>query len=229
MEVGRTRAGTLVTDTIRRHQERVGHDGDLTTLTKPTGGTVDALELLTADHNRVRGLFALYREAEEADKTDEMAALADKIVTELEVHTTIEEEIFYPAVHDMSEELAEVVDEGVEEHHVAKVLIQELATVETGGDQWKAKLMVLIENVEHHAEEEEQEMFPQIRSSSDASTRESLGQRLETRKTELGAPTAAGAEDLSIGELRDLAKAQQIPGRSKMDAEELRATVDPRG
>ena len=190
---------------------------------------MDALELLTADHNRVRGLFARYREAEEAEKADEMATLAEKIVTELEVHTTIEEEIFYPAVHDMSEELAEVVDEGVEEHHVAKVLIGELATIEAGSDQWKAKLMVLIENVEHHAEEEEQEMFPQIRSSSDATTRESLGQKLEARKSELGAPTAADAEDLSIGELRDLAKEQQIPGRSKMDAEELRATVDPRG
>jgi hemerythrin superfamily protein len=189
---------------------------------------VDALELLTADHNRVRGLFARYRGAEEADKHTEMTSVAGTIVTELEVHTTIEEEIFYPSVHDMSEELAEVVDEGVEEHHVAKVLIEELAATEAGSDQWKAKMTVLIENVEHHADEEEDEMFPQIRSASDADSRESLGQRLEARKAQLGAPTVADAEGLTVAELRDKASEQQIPGRSKMGAEELRATVDPR-
>jgi hemerythrin superfamily protein len=189
---------------------------------------VDALELLTADHNRVRGLFARYRDAEEAEETTEMLNVAEKIVEELEVHTTIEEEIFYPTVHDMSEELGEVVDEGVEEHHVAKVLIEELGAVEAGSDQWKAKMMVLIENVEHHAEEEEGEMFPQIRSSSDADTREMLGKRLAARKAALGAPTADEAAGMTAAELREKASEQQIPGRSKMDAEELRATVDPR-
>jgi hemerythrin superfamily protein len=190
---------------------------------------VDALDLLTADHNRVRGLFARYRAAEEDERADEMLLVAEKLVSELDVHTTIEEEIFYPAIHDLSEDLADVVDEGVEEHHVAKVLIEELGEVESGSDQWKAKMTVLIENVEHHAEEEEQEMFPDIRSASDAATRESLGQRLEARKRALGAPTPEDAEDLSVGELRDMARDQQIPGRSKMDADELRATVDPTG
>ena len=189
---------------------------------------MDALELLTADHNRVRGLFAQYREAEEAEQTEAMLAVAGKIVTELEVHTTIEEEIFYPAVHDLSEDLAEVVDEGVEEHHVAKVLIEELGSLETGSDKWKAKMMVLIENVEHHAEEEEEEMFPDIRAASDEAKRNELGERLEARKAELGAPTPADAEGLSAAELREKAKQQQIPGRSSMDVEELRATVDPR-
>ncbi|MDQ3979786.1 MAG: hemerythrin domain-containing protein, partial [Actinomycetota bacterium] len=59
---------------------------------------MDALSLLTADHNRVRGLFARFQEAEESEDTAQMAQLAEKIFTELEVHATIEEEIFYPAV-----------------------------------------------------------------------------------------------------------------------------------
>jgi hemerythrin superfamily protein len=189
---------------------------------------MNALDLLTADHNRVRGLFARWREAEERDDQGEMITMAAKIIEELEVHTTIEEEIFYPAVHDHSEELADVVDEGVEEHHVAKVLIDELANLEAGQAQWRAKMTVLIENVEHHAEEEEDEMFPMIRSAASATTLEELGERLESRKGALGAPTPADAAELSTGELREKAKEQEIPGRSSMNAEELRATVDPR-
>ena len=189
---------------------------------------MNALELLTADHNRVRGLFARYREAENAENTGEMHSVAEKIIEELEVHTTIEEEIFYPTVHDFSEDLAAVVDEGVEEHHVAKVLIEELGSLEPGTDQWKAKMTVLIENVEHHAEEEESEMFPDIRSAADADTLKRLGERLEARKEALGAPTPADAEGMTVGELREKAKEQLIPGRSKMKVDELRATVDAR-
>ena len=109
---------------------------------------MDALELLTADHNRVRGLFSRFKDAEEADKTAEQAELAGKIVEELEIHTTIEEEIFYPTVHDLSSEIGDVVDEGIEEHRVAKTLIGELPSLEAGSDQWVAKMKVLIEAVE---------------------------------------------------------------------------------
>ena len=62
---------------------------------------MDALELLTADHNRVRGLFSQFKDAEEADKTAEQSELAGKIVEELEIHTTIEDEIFYPTGPDL--------------------------------------------------------------------------------------------------------------------------------
>jgi hemerythrin superfamily protein len=188
---------------------------------------MDALELLTADHNRVRGLFSRFKEADEHDRDAEAAELAGKIVEELEVHTTIEEEIFYPAVHDESEELGDLVDEGLEEHHVAKTLIGELGSLDAGGDEWTAKMKVLIENVEHHAKEEEEEMFPKVRSASDADTRNALAERLEARKAELGAPTAADKERLSTDELREKASEQQIPGRSKMDRDELVATVAP--
>jgi hemerythrin superfamily protein len=186
---------------------------------------MDALDLLIADHNRVKGLFARYQDAMEDDKTSEAEILAAAIHNELTVHTTIEEEIFYPESHDLSEELGESVDEGVEEHHVVKVLLDELEHVEAGSDEWIAKMTVVIESVEHHVEEEESEMFPAVRSHTDAETRESLGERLEARKAELGSPTFVEKRELSLSDLKEKAKDQQIPGRSSMDHDELAATV----
>jgi hemerythrin superfamily protein len=188
---------------------------------------MDALELLTADHNRVRGLFAQFEDAEANADAGALASLTATIREELEVHTTIEEEIFYPAVAGGSEELSDLVDEGVEEHHVVKVLLDEVAGLDAGADQFVAKMKVLIENVEHHAEEEETEMFPKVRSAFEVDRREALGERLDARKGELGAPRLDDREDLSAEELREKAREQQIPGRSTMDAEELAATVDP--
>ena len=188
---------------------------------------MDALSLLTADHNRVRGLFARFQTAEEEENTAQTAELAQKIVTELEVHTTIEEEIFYPAVKGQNEELKDSVDEGVEEHHVAKTLIQEILGLTPEDDAWAAKMKVLIESVEHHAQEEEEELFTEVRKAFDKQALEDLGMRLEARKAELGAPTIADKEHLSTEQLKELAREQEIPGRSSMDREELVATVDP--
>ena len=187
---------------------------------------MDALSLLTADHNRVRGLFTRFQAAHEAEDQTLMVELAGKIFTELDVHTTIEEEIFYPAVRDADEEIAETIEEGLQEHHVAKVLMEELGQVEGGSDEWVAKMQVLIENVEHHAEEEETEMFPALRQRMDTQALEDLAARLDARKHDLGAPTLADKIGLTDEELRELAKEQEIPGRSKMDKEELAATVD---
>ena len=187
---------------------------------------MDALSLLTADHNRVRGLFARFQEAEEKDDTATMTELAAKIIVELEVHTTIEEEIFYPEVKGADEELKDTVDEGIEEHHVAKVLISEVKALSPDDDAWAAKMKVLIESVEHHAGEEEEEMFPETRKNFDKAALEDLGIRLEARKAQLGAPTAADKEQFTTEQLKELAREQEIPGRSSMDREELVATVD---
>ena len=187
---------------------------------------MDALALLTADHNRVRGLFARFQAAEEEKDTETMMELAAKIIVELEVHTTIEEEIFYPEIKGASEDIKDIVDEGVEEHHVAETLIGEVKGLTPDDDAWTAKMKVLIESVEHHAEEEEQEMFPLVRKALDKDRLGDLGVRLEGRKAQLGAPTAADKEHLTTEQLKDLAKEQEIPGRSSMDREELVATVD---
>lgn len=188
---------------------------------------MDALKLLTADHNRVRGLFTRFQDAEEKDDTPTATELATTILTELDVHTTIEEEIFYPEISDADEEIAETVAEGVEEHHVVKILADEIQALEPGNEAWKAKMKVLIENVEHHAGEEEEELFPEVRKAMDTAALEDMGQRMEARKAELGAPTAADKEHLTVEQLRELAKEQEIPGRSSMDRDELVATVAP--
>jgi len=187
---------------------------------------MDALDLLTADHNRVRGLFARFQTAEGSDD-GEAARLAAMIFEELEVHTKIEEELFYPTVGEGSEEIHELVTEGIEEHHVVDELMAEARTLSPSDETWAAKLKVLIENVEHHAEEEEQELFPLVRKAFDAEARQEMGRRLEARKAEMGAPTAADKERFSTEELNRLAREQEIPGRSSMKREELLATVAP--
>jgi len=188
---------------------------------------MDALALLTADHNRVRGLFARFQEAVEADDTAQLATLAETILTELEVHTTIEEEIFYPEISGASDEIRDVVTEGVEEHHVVKVLAEEIKQLAPGDEVWVAKCKVLIENVEHHAEEEETELFPAVRKAMPGDALVELGERMEQRKASLGAPTVEDKAHLSVEDLKRLAGEQQIPGRSSMDREELLATVAP--
>jgi hemerythrin superfamily protein len=188
---------------------------------------MDALTLLTADHNRVRGLFERFRKAEDATNTARMSSLAEAIFTELQVHTTIEEEIFYPESHDLSDEIGDTVDEGVQEHHVVKVLMSEIERLSAGEDDWVAKMTVLMENVEHHAEEEENELFPKVRSHTTADDRKQMGERLDARKGQLGAPVLADKIDLTDDRLRELAAEQAIPGRSKMDHDELAATVSP--
>jgi hemerythrin superfamily protein len=187
---------------------------------------MNALDLLIADHNRVRGLFTRFKSAKDAEDKTEMIELAGKIFDELTVHTTIEEEIFYPAVHDTTDDIAETVDEGVQEHHVVKGLMEELGQVEGGSDEWVAKMSVLIENVEHHAEEEEKEMFPPLRNPLSEELEEMVA-RLEERKAELGAPVLADKIDLPKEQLLNLAQEQEIPGRSSMSQEELAATVAP--
>jgi hemerythrin superfamily protein len=188
---------------------------------------MDAVTLLAGDHNRVRGLFAQFNDAQENEDVDTMTALATRIFQELQIHTTIEEEIFYPAVRSSgNDELTELVAEGIEEHHVVDQLMEEMGTMEAGSEQWIAKMTVMIENVEHHADEEESDMFPKVRSSM--SDLETLAQQLDARKGQLGAPTLAERIDLTKTELLELAKEQEIPGRSTMSQEELAAAVAPR-
>jgi hemerythrin superfamily protein len=188
---------------------------------------MDALALLVADHNRVRGLFARFKAAQESEDLAQMQLLAGTIMQELEIHTTIEEEVFYPAVTDLSEDIHELVVEGIEEHHVAKSVMDEARETDPGDERWAAKMTVLIENVEHHAEEEESDMFPDIRSEAEDGLLDSLAEQLEARKRELGAPTLADKIDLPKAELDEKAREQEIPGRSKMSQEELAATVAP--
>ena len=190
---------------------------------------MDAIALLTGDHNQVRGLFKRYKTADEGNDSALAQKLAGKIFEALEVHSTIEEEIFYPAIKSASEEVGEVVAEGFQEHAVVKTLMTEIKAGKPGSEEWVAKMKVLIENVEHHAEEEEKEMFPPLRSKLGAEKLVQLAEKMEARKAELGAPTSADTKDLTKEQLTELAQKQEIPGRSTMSQEELALAVDPRG
>ena len=143
---------------------------------------MDAIELLTSDHNEVRGLFDQFKQAKEADDMDRMRQLQKEIFSELETHTRIEEDVFYPAVRELEDEdLTETVAEGIQEHHVVKVLMREIEDV-SGEETFASKMTVLIENVEHHADEEESEMFPDLREKMGEPRLQELGAELEAAK-----------------------------------------------
>ena len=143
---------------------------------------MDAIELLKSDHDEVRGLFDQFRKAKEAEDSSQMRQLQKEIFTELETHTRIEEDIFYPAVRDLDDEdLTETVAEGIQEHHVVKVLMREIEDV-SGDETFESKMTVLMENVEHHADEEEQELFPELRQKMGEPRLQELGAEMEAAK-----------------------------------------------
>ena len=142
----------------------------------------DAIALLTADHESVKALFKRFEKlTKQEGAEDEIAQLVQRICGELTVHSTIEEEIFYPAVREAIDD-DDLMDEADVEHASAKVLIAELEAGSPGEDQYNAKVTVLSEYINHHVKEEEGEMFPKARKAVD--TKE-LGVELLERKNEL--------------------------------------------
>jgi hemerythrin-like domain-containing protein len=117
----------------------------------------DAIAMLKADHQRVKDLFAQY---EAADDRETKRTLAEQAFVELETHTQLEENVFYPAVNEETDEGPALVQESLSEHETVKTLIQELRSMAHDTDEFDAKFQELIHNVEHHVEEEESEMFP---------------------------------------------------------------------
>ena len=141
---------------------------------------MNAFELLKEDHQRVAGIFEkLEPTTERALKTRE--ELFTKLKTELQIHTQIEEQIFYPALKQ-EEETREITLEGIEEHKVVKTLLEEMDAMPVDSEQWTAKLSVLKESVEHHVDEEEGEMFPRMREVMSAEELSELGTRVEAIK-----------------------------------------------
>ncbi len=142
---------------------------------------MDAITLLKEDHKKVSGIFEkLEPTTERGVKTrDELFA---QLKLELDVHAHIEETIFYPVLKQEAE-TREITLEGYEEHHVIKTLLGELAETSPDTEQWGAKLKVLKENVEHHVEEEEEDMFKTAREVFTKEKFEELGARMEAEKT----------------------------------------------
>lgn len=150
---------------------------------------MDALSLLKADHDKVRELFAQAEKLSDRATTSRRA-LFEEIDEELTLHAKIEEKIFYPALRERakkSEDRDEVM-EAFEEHAVAKRLIKELERLEPTDERYKAKLTVLMENVKHHADEEEREMFPIARKLFKSDELKEIGEEIIAAKEKAGAP-----------------------------------------
>ncbi len=143
---------------------------------------MDALTMLTADHEKVRKLLT------ELDATTERAVktrgeLFATIKGELTAHEIIEEEIFYPELK-AHPKAKDIVLESYEEHHVVDEIMGELEALDVKDETWGAKATVMKENLEHHMEEEEGDMFKIARQVFDKAELEDLGARMETRKTQ---------------------------------------------
>jgi hemerythrin superfamily protein len=140
---------------------------------------MDALELLKEDHQKVKELF---EEVEGTEDQKEKTRIFSEIQAELETHARIEETVFYPAM-EQHEELKDMVLESIEEHKQIKTLLKEIDNLKSDSEKFEPKLSVLMENVEHHAEEEEEgKMFPKIREICSQEDLEKLGEELEAEK-----------------------------------------------
>jgi iron-sulfur cluster repair protein YtfE (RIC family) len=154
-----------------------------TTQKNPPKQAKDAIALLIDDHELVKSLFEQY-EALGDRALASKKKLATQICTELTIHATVEEEIFYPAVRAAgAKQQDELVDEATVEHASAKDLIAQIMEMDAGEDLFDAKVKVLSEQIEHHVKEEEGEMFPKARK--DGLDLAALGQQMAERKAEL--------------------------------------------
>jgi hemerythrin-like domain-containing protein len=142
------------------------------------GSSVDAVQLLKDDHAVVRELA---QEFEAATSSSDRRLIAHQLLTALEVHAALEETIFYPA---MAATAPNLVGEAIEEHRVVKQLVAELRTLAVGDDEFATRLGQIVEQVEHHAEEEEAEMFPQAHDVL-GSELQNLGLKIQTLKQQL--------------------------------------------
>jgi hemerythrin-like domain-containing protein len=144
--------------------------------------STDAIVLLKKDHQEIKRAFAAFEKAGQ-NAHARKGQLVDRIIELLTVHTYIENEIMYPRVRELLPEVEDDVLESYEEHHVADVLVVELAGMKPDNERFTAKTTVLIENVRHHIEEEEQEWFPQVREGLGRKVLQQLGaEMLEAKK-----------------------------------------------
>ena len=146
----------------------------------------DAIMQLKDDHEKVEKLFKKYEETtDRAVKT--RRKLVDQIIEELSVHAAIEEQMFYPISRVLSDEARDQTLEGLEEHHLVKMVLAELAKLDPTDERFHPKVTVLIENVRHHVEEEENDLFPMMRKAFGRNDMSDLGDALDEARA--SAPT----------------------------------------
>jgi hemerythrin superfamily protein len=146
---------------------------------------MDAITLLKQDHKTVERLF---KQFEKATQPAQQRKLARQAVKELSVHAAIEEMVFYPAVRERVPKAEDTVLESLEEHYIVKWVLSELEDMKPDHERFKAKMTVMMENVRHHVEEEEKELFPEVRKVIKRKELAELGEALaKAKKT---APTS---------------------------------------
>ena len=149
---------------------------------------MNAIELLKDDHDKVDRLFQKVKATEEGEHKE----LFLKIKAELDVHTHIEEKIFYPRLKE-EDELEDITLEGIEEHHQAKMFLRELAGLSDDSEKFEPKLKVLMEDITHHVMEEEGEMFPDVEKILGAAELERLGAQMAEEKKKFTKSQTAGS------------------------------------
>jgi hemerythrin superfamily protein len=153
----------------------------------------DAIVLLKDDHKQIRKVFKDFEAAGDNAEVRK-GQLVDRMIELLTQHTYIENEVMYPRVRELLPDLEDDVLESYEEHHVADVLVMELSAMKPGDERFDAKTTVLIENVTHHMDEEEQDWFPKVREGLGRKTLQEIGEAmLEAKKTAPKRPSQPSA------------------------------------
>jgi len=169
---------------------------------------MNAFDLLKADHRKVAELFEQLETAGGVRKLD----VFKRIKSELEVHTHIEETIFYPAL-EKPEETHDLTLEAYEEHNLVKSLLGELSGAQSATDEWQARAKVLRENVEHHVDEEENELFDKAGDALTDEEIEALGNRMAAEKArKQGQPVPKESKSTQSGEKGIIAKIKDFVG-----------------
>jgi hemerythrin-like domain-containing protein len=152
---------------------------------KKNGSSEDAISMLKSDHTQVKRLLKQLSKTEE-DAADERKELLARIETELKAHTQIEEEIFYPQFRDAAGDSdAHLYFEAVEEHGLVDIVLPEMKETDSSSEEFAAKAKVLLDLVEHHIEEEEDQMFPKAKRALGKTTLQELGEQMKARKDAL--------------------------------------------
>lgn len=141
---------------------------------------MSAIEVLKQDHRRVEQLFGYYRQG--AASLDGKQEIVKEIISELSIHAAIEEEILYPVVREALPDGDELAQESLQEHHQAKQVLADLDAMAPDAPEFDQKVGQLIEDIEHHVEEEEGEMFPKLTYALDEESLADIGRELEEAK-----------------------------------------------
>jgi hemerythrin superfamily protein len=153
--------------------------------------STDAIVMLREDHKEMRRVFREFERAKDST-ANKQQRLVDKMMKLLTEHTYIENEIMYPRVRELVPDLEDDILESYEEHHVADLLVEELAVLRPEDERFRAKAMVLIENVRHHMDEEENEWFPKVREALGRKQLQELGADMKQARKDAPGPPEPG-------------------------------------